>query len=245
MTMTLRKGCLVARQATTDRDIARAQALRGLCFGVTGSDRDQYDRSCDHVLIEDARSQQLIATFRMAVMDQQSVATRSYSSQFYDLHGFAGNCGQVLEIGRFCVAPDHPSADVLRVAWGALTHVVDDQNIKFMIGCSSFPSTDPTQYSDALTLLAHRHQAPIAIGKRAFENVDIKSTFVNQPLDAKRAMSQVPPLLKTYLGMQGWVSDHGVIDRQLKTFHVFTAVEIAKIPAARAKALRAVAYGSG
>jgi putative hemolysin len=59
--------------------------------------------------------------------------------------------------------------------------------------------------------------------------------------DRKTALLGVPPLLRTYLGMGGWVSDHAVIDRALDTLHVFTGVEIARIPPARARALRAIA----
>jgi putative hemolysin len=51
----------------------------------------------------------------------------------------------------------------------------------------------------------------------------------------------MPPLLRTYLMMGGWVSDHAVIDRQMGTLHVFTGVEIRAIPAARARMLRALA----
>ena len=51
----------------------------------------------------------------------------------------------------------------------------------------------------------------------------------------------MPPLLRSYLTMGGWVSDHAVVDRDLNTLHVFTGLEIASIPAARAKALRASA----
>ena len=61
------------------------------------------------------------------------------------------------------------------------------------------------------------------------------------PSDPKQALAQMPPLLRTYLGMGGWVSDHAVIDTQMNTLHVFTGLEIAKIPASRAQALRAVA----
>ena len=41
--------------------------------------------------------------------------------------------------------------------------------------------------------------------------------------------------------MGGWVSDHAVIDARLNTLHVFTGLEIAAIPPARARALRAIA----
>ncbi|MDP5347697.1 MAG: ornithine-acyl-ACP acyltransferase, partial [Paracoccaceae bacterium] len=58
--------------------------------------------------------------------------------------------------------------------------------------------------------------------------------------DKRRAMQVMPPLLRTYLMMGGWVSDHAVIDPQMNTLHVFTGLEIRAIPEARKKLLRAV-----
>jgi len=58
--------------------------------------------------------------------------------------------------------------------------------------------------------------------------------------DIKRAMLAMPPLLRTYLMMGGWVSDHAVVDHDLNTLHVFTGVEIAAVPPNRARLLRAV-----
>jgi L-ornithine Nalpha-acyltransferase len=59
--------------------------------------------------------------------------------------------------------------------------------------------------------------------------------------DPRLAAAQTPRLLRTYLMMGGWVSDHAVLDHDLDTLHVFTALDIAAIPPARARALRAVA----
>ena len=59
--------------------------------------------------------------------------------------------------------------------------------------------------------------------------------------DRKAGLAGLPPLLRTYLGMGGWVSDHAVADRELDTLHVFTCVEVDRVPAARAASLRAVA----
>ena len=59
--------------------------------------------------------------------------------------------------------------------------------------------------------------------------------------DLKVAMKAMPPLLRTYLMMGGWVSDHAVVDRDLNTLHVFTGLEITAISPARKKLLRAVA----
>ena len=54
-------------------------------------------------------------------------------------------------------------------------------------------------------------------------------------------MLTMPPLLRTYLMMGGWVSDHAVVDTDLNTLHVFTGLEIAAVPPSRARLLRAVA----
>jgi len=51
----------------------------------------------------------------------------------------------------------------------------------------------------------------------------------------------MPPLLRTYLLMGGWVSDHAVVDDDLNTLHVFTGLEIKGIPPMRQKLLRASA----
>ena len=64
--------------------------------------------------------------------------------------------------------------------------------------------------------------------------------------DMARALETLPPLLRTYLAMGGWVSDHAVVDRDMGTLHVFTGLEISAIPAARARALRQIAgQGAG
>jgi len=57
----------------------------------------------------------------------------------------------------------------------------------------------------------------------------------------EHARQQIPPLLRSYLAMGGWVSDHAVIDRQMNTLHVFTGLEIAAIPPNRARLLRTLA----
>ena len=52
-------------------------------------------------------------------------------------------------------------------------------------------------------------------------------------VDRKKALSNMPPLLKTYLSMGAWVSDHAVVDLNMQTLHLFTGVEISKIPKSR------------
>jgi len=99
-----------------------------------------------------------------------------------------------------------------------------------------------TPYRGAFDVLAASHLAPNNLAPKVKSDTVIRFADTAGPVtDRRAALGQLPPLLKTYLTMGGWVSDHAVIDADMNTLHVFTALEIAAIPVARARALRAVA----
>ena len=239
----LAKGRYVAREAGGPGDIARAQALRHWAFhGKPGLDADAYDDRCRHVLIEDRSTERLVACFRLLPLETGRDIAASYSAQYYDLAALAAYEGRMVELGRFCIDPEVRDPDILRVAWGALTAFVDAERVQLLFGCSSFHGTDADQYLDAFTVLSQRHTAP----RRWWPRVKAPQVFRFGRLrarvaDAKLAQLRMPPLLKTYLLMGGWVSDHAVVDRQMNTLHVFTGLEIAAIPETRKRLLRAVA----
>ncbi|WP_298847762.1 GNAT family N-acyltransferase [uncultured Ruegeria sp.] len=242
-TVLLSKGRYRARLAQSAEDIRAAQALRTFAFGIRQPDSDDFDMQCSHILVEDMRSAgQVVCCFRMLTMDHGREIGRSYSAQFYDLSSMEGFGGRMVEIGRFCVHPDLSDPDILRVAWGAMAAYVDQNNVEMLFGCSSFAGTETEQYLDAFAMLKHRHLAP----KRWLPRVKAPDVFrfaarLRRRPDAKKAMLRMPPLLRTYLMMGGWVSDHAVVDRHMNTLHVFTGLEIGSIPPARKRLLRAVA----
>lgn len=238
----LTKGRYRARLAENAADIAAAQALRTRAFHTLEPDRDTYDEICSHILVHETRSGALVCCFRMLMLEGGAQLARSYSAQFYELEGLQSFDGRMVEMGRFCIDPDWHDPDILRVAWGAMTRFVDDNDVAMLFGCSSFAGTETEQYLDAFAMLKHRHLGP----KRWLPRVKAPDVFrfaarLRRKPDARKAMLRMPPLLRTYLMMGGWVSDHAVVDRQLNTLHVFTGLEIGAIPPARKKLLRGVA----
>ncbi|GAA6202211.1 GNAT family N-acyltransferase [Aquicoccus sp. SU-CL01552] len=238
----LTKGRYRARLAETADDIAAAQALRTRAFRTEQPDRDSFDEICSHFLVHDTRSGALVCCFRMLMFEDGAQLARSYSAQFYELSGLQSFDGRMVEMGRFCIDPDVHDPDILRVAWGAMTRFVDDNDVAMLFGCSSFAGTETAQYLDAFAILKHRHLGP----KRWLPRVKAPDVFrfaarLRRKPDARKAMVRMPPLLRTYLMMGGWVSDHAVVDRQMNTLHVFTGLEIGAIPPARKKLLRTVA----
>ncbi|SLN12262.1 GNAT family N-acetyltransferase [Ruegeria meonggei] len=243
MALLLGKGRYRACLAQTAQDIGAAQQLRTLAFGTDHTDQDDFDLLCAHILVEDTRDNgRLVCCFRMLTMENGSEIDRSYSAQFYDLSALEGFQGRLVEMGRFCIHPDWNDPDILRVAWGAMTAYVDQNNVAMLFGCSSFAGVETAEYLDAFAMLKHRHLGP----KRWLPRVKAPDVFrfaarLRRRPDAKKAMLRMPPLLRTYLMMGGWVSDHAVVDRNMNTLHVFTGLEIGAIPPARKRLLRSVA----
>jgi putative hemolysin len=229
------------KKAKTDSDMAAAQALRSLCFKLSKrTDADAFDVKCIHLLIEDRTTKELLCCFRAMPLVGAEIA-QSYSAQFYDLSRLAAFDGPMLELGRFCIAPHCKDPDVLRLAWATLTRYVDTQAVRILFGCSSFDGTDTTAYLDAFALLKARYLAPAhwMPQVKAPDVIRFSTPFRSRP-DLKEAMRVMPPLLRSYLVMGGWVSDHAVVDRDMNTLHVFTGVEVAAIPVARQRSLRAI-----
>ncbi|MEJ1998500.1 MAG: GNAT family N-acyltransferase [Maritimibacter sp.] len=235
-----------ARLAVGAEDIARAQSLRARVFrgDDAAGDADAFDAVCRHVLIEDRASGALVCCYRLLAVENGSHIGESYSAQFYELGSLAEYDGAMVEVGRFCIAPEARDGDVLRLAWAALTRIIDDEGIGMLFGCSSFHGTDAQEYLDAFAFLRARHIAP----RKYLPRVKAPDVFrfaarLRRKPDVKRALKVMPPLLRSYLMMGGWVSDHAVVDRDLGTLHVFTGLEIGAVPAARQRALRGMVAG--
>lgn len=231
--------------AVKDAELHAAQRLRQQSFlpHLSGDDlalvdADAFDARFDHLLIRDSDSQDLVATCRLTLYSPEELAT-SYSAQFYDLSLLSMFAGPFLEIGRFCVDQKAKDPDVLRLMWAGITALVLRERVSFLFGCSSFSGTELTRHRDGLALLARRHLAPehLHIGLRAPETIPLSSSMG----DYAKGVPQLPALLRSYLSLGGWVSDHAVIDRDLQTVHVFTGVEVARVPPRRAESLRAIA----
>ena len=236
------KGRYRVYEARDARDVVRAQALRHLAFqGRAGLDVDPFDDICTHILVEDRTSADLVCCFRFLPLKSGSDITKSYSAQYYELSALKDFEGSMVEMGRFCISPAVNDPDILRVAWAAMTEYVDTHQVELLFGCSSFKGTDAAEYFDALALLRDRHLAP----KRWLPRVKAPKVFrfasrLRRKPDLKRAQLRMPPLLRTYLMMGGWVSDHAVVDHKMNTLHVFTGLEIKAIPPARKRLLRAM-----
>ncbi|MCU0905524.1 MAG: GNAT family N-acetyltransferase [Tabrizicola sp.] len=236
----LRKGVLTARLAEGPADLARVMGFRAAAFPRTaGAEEDAQDALSAHLVVEGEG--RLLAYFRVMLFGWGAGLAQGYAAQFYDVAPLSGYARPIAEMGRFCLAPGGVHPDVLRLAWGAMTRLVDEGQAGLMVGCSSFRGAGWERHRAGLALLAAEFVGPgeHLPGRKAAEVVEL--ALAGPVTDRRAALAALPPLLRTYLGMGGWVSDHAVVDRELDTLHVFTCVEVDRVPAARAARLRALA----
>jgi putative hemolysin len=234
-------GDLEIRLAESDAEIAAAQALRYRVFyeemsatptpemASTRRDFDSFDPFCDHLIVLDrqkgAGAAGIIATYRL--MRRSGAARRGqfYSVDEYDIGAIASHPGEILELGRSCVDAVYRSKAVMQLLWKAISQYVFHYGIEIMFGCASFPGTDPAEHATTLSYLHHRHLAPPEFRPRA-----LASRYVNMDMlplsgiDERRALASLPPLIKGYLRLGGFVGEGAVIDHQFGTIDVSVIV---------------------
>src|SRR5438067_9386414 len=235
-------GPLQVRLAESARDIDAAQALRYRIFyeklgarplaGMEQDrrDRDQFDEICDHLLVLDhsrgAGIDAVVGTYRLIRRDAAARLGAFYSAAEYDIAPLIAYPGEILELGRSCVDAGYRARPVMQLLWSGIAAYVFHYEIALMFGCASLPGTDPAALAVPLSYLYHHHLAPPALRARALPEryVDMRRLEPGA-IDPARTLAALPPLIKGYLRLGGFVGDGAVIDEQFNTTDVCIVVK--------------------
>ncbi len=238
----LQNGSLGLRLAKSDADIDAAQALRYRVFydemaaqpseemARRKRDFDSFDEVCDHLLVTDDSigegSDAVVATYRLL---RGSVATahgRFYTSGEYDISNLFGFPGEMLELGRSCVDARARNRPTMQLLWGGIAAYVFHHDISLMFGCASLHGTDPAALALPLSYLYHFHLAPPALRTKALPELYVDMQFLTpDEIDPKAALAALPPLVKGYLRLGGFVGDGAVVDEQFNTTDLCVVVK--------------------
>jgi putative hemolysin len=235
-------GDFEVRLATNAAEIDAAQALRYRVFyeemtarpsaeiAARRRDFDAFDKVCDHLLVLDRRRgdgpEGIVGTYRLIRRSAAARMGRFYSAAEYDIQPMIDYPGEVLELGRSCIGKDARNTATMQMLWRGIALYAFHYNIQVMFGCASLPGTDPSQHALPLSYLHHHHLAPPEIRVRA-----LASRYVDMDMlepgsyDERKAMARVPPLIKGYLRLGGFVGDGAVIDPEFNTTDVFIIVK--------------------
>lgn len=243
-----RLGTLEVRLARSRDEVKAAQQLRYHVFyeemsaqpsrlqKMTRRDKDAFDRYCDHLLVIDrARqgglSEQIVGTYRLMGQKGAEMAGGFYTAQeFHIAPMLARHAGKrFLELGRSCVLKEYRGKRTVELLWQGIWAHVQQHGIDVLFGCASLTGTDPRALALPLSFLKTNAAAPAEWRVRAQPRRGVTLGEDVVCSDPRRALAALPPLLKGYLRLGGYIGEDAVVDHQFGTTDVLVIMPVANI----------------
>jgi len=195
---------------TTDSDdVEAAQRLRHAVFAGElgarldtlrpGLDADRFDEFCDHLVVREDATGEVVGTYRMLPPERARAAGALYAQREFMIDDLAPLRRSLVETGRSCVHPDHRTGAVVGLVWAGIARYMLLTDNRWLIGCASVPLNDGGATAAGVWDRAlDRHLSPEPFRVQPF--VPWNPTGVTRP--HKLLM---PPLLQGYLRLGAWV----------------------------------------
>jgi putative hemolysin len=209
--------------ARDEADVRAAQRLRHdvfagemgalLATAEPGHDIDAFDAYCDHLLVREESTGQVVGTYRLLPPERAAVAGRLYSEGEFDLTALDAIRPGLVEVGRSCVHPDHRDGAVIGLIWAGIARYMVDRGHEWLAGCCSVPLADGGNLASATwEKVRAKYLAP--------QEYRVRPLLPWVPGDAGTvANTELPALLRGYLRLGAWVCaepahdpDFGVAD---------------------------------
>jgi putative hemolysin len=227
------------RLATSEAEREAACRLRFKVFNLelgeglmssysTGLDKDQFDYVCDHLIVEDRTSNEVVGTYRMQSGTEAGKRLGFYSAQEFDFAPYEWARDQVLELGRASIDRDHRSSEVLTLLWRGIAQYSRSYGLRYLIGCSSLNSQDPAEGWGVYKQLSAFLAAP------EFCTKPTAAYLLPRGYEHRQDAPKIPRLLKTYIGVGARICGEPAWDREFGTIDFLTLLDLRQLtPAAR------------
>ncbi|MEL6678793.1 MAG: GNAT family N-acyltransferase [Pseudomonadota bacterium] len=238
------------RLAESEADVRAAQRLRYRVFveemgakvppadAAEGLERDRFDPHFDHLLLIDRDLAErdalnsVVGVYRLMRGSVAKTGVGFYGATEYDLSRLMEMRRETVELGRSCVHPDYRGGVAMHLLWSGLGQYVTRNNVEVMFGVASFHGTDPDAVAIPLSYLHHNHLAPDDLRVTCWpENRAEMDRIPAMEVDRAAAMKLLPPLIKGYLRLGGFVGDGAFIDRAFNTIDVCLLMDTARMAA--------------
>ncbi|MFC4021648.1 GNAT family N-acetyltransferase [Micromonospora sp. GCM10011542] len=210
--------------------VAAAQRLRHEVFatelgailqpGRAGLDVDSFDAHCDHLIVRQESTGEVVGTYRLLPPGRTD---RRYAEEEFDLTRLAPLGDDLVEAGRSCVHPDHRSGAVINLMWAGIIRYLHLRGSRWLGGCASVPVADGGRaVAEVWAQAQARHLAPPPLRVRPlrpwFAEPAAASTRTTAaaagrlPAAGAGGSALVPPLLRGYLRLGAWICGEPAYD---------------------------------
>lgn len=234
--------------AETEAEIAGAQRLRYRVFveemgavarpeeRAARREWDAFDPFFDHLVLLDLDAaiadplDRVVGAYRLMRDTVARAGPGFYGAAEYDLAPILQVGRPSVELGRSCVAAEHRGGPAMHLLWNGLADYVLTRGIEILFGVASFRGTDPGPLAEALSYLHHLHLAPPDLRVRAWPgNFVAMDRLPAAAIDPALALQAIPPLIKAYLRVGGWVGEGACLDRGFNTIDVCVVMDTARM----------------
>mgnify|MGYP006278406407 FL=1 len=219
--------------ASTPEEIREVQRLRYKVFveamgldtlkNHDGLERDEFDDFCDHLIVRDTRTLEVVGTYRVLTPRGLSQKRGFYSENEFDLGRLTNLKPRIIEAGRACIHPDYRSGGVIMMLWAGLAACMQREKAEFLIGCASVSLADGGHTINAL------------YRKLAKENLCPPEYRVTPHLpfplhdDPLPEGMQIPALIKGYLRSGAWVCGEPAWDPEFHSADLFMMLPLSRL----------------
>jgi putative hemolysin len=222
-----------ASLAVDDGEIREAQRLRYQVFAeemgarlssiLPGHDVDPYDPFCDHLLVRDLASGDVVGTYRILPPDAARRVGSYYSEQEFDLTRLHFLRPRMAELGRSCVHPAHRSGAVIARLWAGLADYMTRYGHEYLVGCASIGMADGGHIAASVyRQITERHLAPIEWRATPHYRLPVESLDDGQT-------AALPPLIKGYTRLGAMLCGEPAWDPDFNTADLLMLLPLAQL----------------
>lgn len=205
--------------------VATAQRLRYRVFagelGATlrgpsnGLDVDVFDAYCDHLIVRDDATGEVVGTYRMLPPGRIS---RRYADGEFDLAALDPLRDVLVETGRSCVHPDHRTGAVINLMWAGIARYLHRGGHRWLGGCASVGLADA---AGVWQLVRAKHMSPPLLRVRPHRPWIAGADPSGRPV--------VPPLLRGYLRLGAWVCGPPAFDPDFGCADLYVLLSVDRV----------------
>lgn len=194
----------------------------------TGLDTDKFDLFCEHLLVEDKVSRRIVGTYRMQSGETAARNLGYYSEQEFHFAPYEPLRGGILELGRASIDREHRTPEVLTLLWRGIAQYATDMGLRYLVGCSSLNSKDPSEGWQMYRQLENYRVPPEFATEptRAYACPTEQEGAGAQPPEAPLPAPKVPKLLRTYLAIGARICAPPAWDREFGTIDFLTLLDL-------------------
>ena len=172
-----------------------------LVGGADGRDADRFDEYCDHLLVREDHSGELVGCYRMLPPPGAIASGGLYSATEFDVGELDQLRPSLVEMGRAVVRHDHRNGGVVLLMWAGILAYLDRSGYDYVTGCVSVPvqgtpeETPGSHIRAVRDFVRKRHASPFTVHPHRPVVLDGKGLDDIEP----PARTTLPPLMRGYL----------------------------------------------